>query len=152
MKKFILALSAFISVFIGNAQIIEIQFDQFIAFNSGKVSEYEELLNSKNYVVKEDHSGLNKYVINLNDKKMYRYFSGFLSDSSTILTVSKKKDLIYLTIEDTETSTGKKITANVVLNTDKDDLKHPQFMHYFLSTVTNTINGHYSVEPSLKGK
>lgn len=152
MKTLMLTPVFLIFSMVANAQIIEVEFDKFIAFNSGKVSEYEELLNPKNYVVKEDLSGFNKYVIDLTDRKMYKYLNNEFKASAPILSVKKEKGLIYLVIEDTESSTGKKIPANVVLNTDKNDKKHPKYLHYFLSTVTNTINGRYSCEYSIVGK
>ena len=142
MKNLILSLVMLVSSFVSFSQVIEVEFDEYIGFNSGSLGKYDEVIDSTNYVRTFDHSGgTNRYVIDLTKKTMSRYFDGTLSKSTSILSYKKEGSLIHMTINDEENLTGNNIISNVVVNTDINDDSHPKFILYFLSTHTNTFNG-----------
>ncbi len=132
------------------AQTYEVEFDEYIGFNAGNLRKYEEVTDTSNYNFSENHfGGTNRYVINLTEKKMDRYFDGFFEQSKPILTYEKAGDLIYITIEDSESVSGNNVISNVVINTNKNNKRYPKFVLYFVSTKTNTTNGFVAPNYSL---
>jgi hypothetical protein len=89
------------------SQVYEVSFSEYVGFNTGDLNKYEDVIDSTNYVRSWDHFGsVNKYVVNLTNKTVERYYDGKLSKSTTIVTSKKVGDLIYLTINDEENFTG----------------------------------------------
>lgn len=146
MKNLILSLVMIFSSLVSFSQIYEVSFSEYVGFNTGDLNKYEDVIDSTNYVRSWDHFGsVNKYIVNLTNKTVERYYDGKLSKSTTIVTSKKVGDLIYLTINDEENFTGNKIVSNLVINTNKNNESYPDFVLYFLSTRTNTINGFVSM-------
>ena len=142
MKKMMLSSVMLVLSFVSSAQTFEVEFDQFTGFNTGQLGKYEEVIDPENYLVtRESLGGTNKYVINLTEMTMDRYFDGDLRESKPILTNEKVGVLLFMTIEDEELLTGNKIISTVVLNTDMNNTAYPKFVLYFLSTKTKTYNG-----------
>ena len=146
MKNLILSLVVLFSSLSSFSQVYEVSFSEYVGFNTGDLNKYEDVIDSTKYVRSWDHSGsVNKYVVNLTNKTVELYYDGKLSKSTTIVTSKKVGDLIYLTINDEENFTGNKIVSNLVINTNKNNESYPDFVLYFLSTRTNTINGFVSM-------
>ena len=142
MKTMIAIPVIFLLAFSSLSQIYEIEFEGYVGFNAGKLVKYEELIDTSNHVVSSEHrGGTNKYIIDLTKKTMERYFDDVLNETGTILSSKKVGDLVYMTITDVETLTGREIESSVVFNTTKTDSSHPLYMMYFISTVTQTTNG-----------
>jgi hypothetical protein len=142
MKNLILSLVMLVSSFVTFSQVIEVEFVDWTGFNSGTLGKYSEVIDSTNYLATtKSIGGSNKYVINLTEKTVSRYFDGVFRETAIILSQKKDGNLIYMTINDRELSTGKTVISNVVINTNKNDKSYPKIIQYFTSTVTNTVNG-----------
>ena len=143
MKNLILSLVMLVSSFVSFSQVIEVEFDEYIGFNSGSLGKYEEVIDSTNYKVSEFHNGggVNKYIINLTTNTVDHYFNGTLFKSGKILTSKIDGGLLYITLNDKESVSGNVITSNIVVPTDKSNNNNPKFIIYFFSTSTNTFNG-----------
>lgn len=142
MKNLILSLILFVSTLTSFSQTITLEFDIFTNFNTGDKGTYEEVIDTNNYLkVTKSFDSPNKYVVDLTNKTICLYSKGSLIYKTTIINYTKNGDMLLMTVNDTETLTGRKIVSNVVINTNKNNKKVPYFLSYFVSTVTNTTNG-----------
>ena len=142
MKNLILSLILFVSTLTSFSQTITLEFDSFTNFNTGDKGTYEEVIDTNNYLkVTKSFDSPNKYVVDLTNKTICLYSKGSLIYKTTIINYTKNGDMLLMTVNDTETLTGRKIVSNVVINTNKNNKKVPYFLSYFVSTVTNTTNG-----------
>lgn len=131
-----------VTSFVSFSQVIEVEFDSYIGFNSGNKGNYEDVIDSNNYLEIYKHfGGTNKYVVDLTNKRLSRYFSGKLSQTTDIVSYKKVGGLVYLTFNSKETLTNNIVEGNIVINTNKSDKTKPYFVMYFVSTYDNTTNG-----------
>ena len=126
------------------SQVIEVEFNEYLHFNSGTLTNPKELCKKENFKSFYDRHGENKYIINLNENTIKRYHFDELRQSEKILTQEQKNGVLFLTCTDEELSTGKNIVSTIIIDKDNKDNELPLFLHFFTSTVTGTINGYVS--------
>ena len=141
MKNLILSLVMLVSSFVCFSQVYDVSFSEFTNFNSGSHGTYAEVIDSKNYGGSLVRHGLNRYVIDLTNNTLHAYFPGGFEKLDTMLTTKKDGDLVFVTVNSNEDSTGKNDICTIVINTNENNKLYPKFVLSFLSTVTNTING-----------
>ena len=117
MKNLILSLILFVSTLTSFSQTITLEFDSFTNFNTGDKGTYEEVIDTNNYLkVTKSFDSPNKYVVDLTNKTICLYSKGSLIYKTTIINYTKNGDMLLMTVNDTETLTGRKIVSNVVIN------------------------------------
>ena len=141
MKNLILSLVILTTSFISFSQVYEVGFSEYTKFNSCSHGKYEEVIDSKNYGGSLVRHGINRYVIDLTSNTLHVYFLGGFEKLDTMLTTKKDGDLVFVTVNGNEDSTGKNVICTIVINTNENNKLYPKFVLFFLSTVTNTTNG-----------
>jgi hypothetical protein len=132
MKKVVLLFSFLFVYLTSISQIIEVEFNNHISFNSGTKHLYDDIIKESNMIFKEfKPSKNNKYVFDLTNKEVKLFYNNTFIEKERITDVKEKGSLIFISIND-ELLTGEKITSNVVLNLDKKNKLYPEFTFYFI--------------------
>jgi len=142
MKNLILSSAVFVLSFISFSQVIEVEFDGHMNFNCGEHKTYEEVIDDDNVLGGTFNSGgTNRYVINLDEKKVTLLYNDRFITESSIINYKTKNGLLYITTTSNELLTGKEVVCYLVINQNVKDTRHPKFTYYFISTVDNSSNG-----------
>jgi len=142
MKNLILSSAVFVLSFISFSQVIEVEFDGHMNFNCGEHKTYEEVIDDDNVLGGTFNSGgNNRYVINLDEKKVTLLYNDRFITESSIINYKTKNGLLYITTTSNELLTGKEVVCYLVINQNVKDTRHPKFTYYFISTVDNSSNG-----------
>lgn len=142
MKNLILSLVVLVSSFVSFSQVIEVEFDGHMNFNCGEHKTYEEVIDDDNIVGATINSGgTNRYVINLDEKKVTLLYNGRFINEVPIISYKTKNGLLYVTMSDYETPSNKKMNSYIVINQNVKDTRHPKFTYYFISPIDNSSNG-----------
>ena len=146
MKNLILSSAVLVFSFMSFSQVIEVEFDGHINFNCGEHKTYEEVIDDDNVLGGTFNSGgTNRYVINLDEKKVTLLYNDRFINESSIINYKTKKGLLYITTTSNELLTGKEVVCYLVINQNIKDVLHPKFTYYFISTVDGTSNGAKSI-------
>jgi len=145
MKKTLFNFLLLFSPFFCFSQIVEVEFNEFLSFNSGTKTEYKDIINIDNIISKEfSNSGVHKYVFDFTNMVVLYYHNNKLICSDKIINYKKNGDLLNISINDIESLTGKKIVSSIVVNNNKNN-SLPKFTLFFTSTIDGTTNGVHSL-------
>jgi hypothetical protein len=148
MKNLILSLVMLTTSFISFSQVYEVGFSRYCNFNSGSHGKYVDVIDSSNYLCRVDKfdNGIHKYVIDLTNNTIKKYFDYQLVESATIITSKKVGDLVYVTVNDKEFLTENKVVLTAVINTNKNNELYPKFVLFGFCTSNNATNGTVSMK------
>jgi hypothetical protein len=126
-----------------NSQVLVVEFDAHLRYNTGQVHEYEKVIDEKYHLETFSRFGiLNKYVFDIDHMILYYYANNDLFSTLKINEAHLENNIWFVELDDFCLETKEKVKTTYAINYSVEENHKPYFAMFYKNVKTNTYDAY----------